>query len=223
MRRLGLVVILLAAVSLSTAFAASLDVRADNLSSTRTSVSISVPSTTTTTTTAPPPLATGTFYIIGPPTAGQLVTTEPTSTGGNEKGNFVFQSSDIETESRPPQPGDKVHYAAWTTGTIAAGVRFEAQTVRVHFFRTSGTGTLTAGLFDCPAGAPQSTVAPPCTLIGNVTGSSSTEQIDIGPLTGQVAPGHELRLKMVNLTSVGASIQWGYKAQNRPARLEVLP
>ena len=222
MRRLALLMTLLAAVSLSTAFAASVDVSADNLSSTRTSVSISVPSTT-----APPPLATGTFYIIGAPTAGQLVTAEPTATGGNEKGNFVFQSANIRTENAPPEPGDKVHYAAWTTGTIAAGVRFEAQTVRVHFFRTSGTGTLTAGLFSCQVGAIQatveSTVAPACTLIGNVTGSSATEQIDIGPLTGQVAPGHELRLKMVNLTTVGASIQWGYKAQNRPARLVVLP
>lgn len=218
MRRLGLVVILLAAVSLSTAFAASIDVRADNLSSTRTSVSISVPSTTTTT--ALPPLAAGPYYVIGAPTAGQLVTTAPTSTGGNEKGNFTFTSTSIETESRPPEPGDKVYYAAWTTGPLPLGLRFENQTVRLHVFRTAGTGTLTAGLFDCTAGAAQSTTTPSCALIN--TGASATEQIDISTGIYTILPGRELRLKVVNLTTTSASIQWGYKAQNRPARIEVL-
>ena len=216
MRRLVLLLLLLTTLSLSTAMAASLSIEADNLSSSRSDVSISVPSTT-----APPPVATGNYYMIGAPAHAGLVAVEPTSTGGNEKGSFVFTSTDIGTENRPPAPGDKLYYVAWSTGPVASGVRFDDQVVELHFTRTGSGGVLTAGLFDCAAGsAPATLTASGCVLMTSASGAG--EQIDLGPFTGTVSPGRELRLKMVNLTSDSSSIQWGYKAQNRSARLVVL-
>jgi hypothetical protein len=214
-RRLLLFAALLLLLGLSTAFAASFDLQAEDVTSFSSDVSISVP------TTVVPPLATGNYFLVGAPPHGSLVTTEPTSTGGNEKGSFVFTSTDIGTEDRAPESGGKVYYVAWSTGAISTGVRFDNQKVQVHFTRTGQGGVLTVGLFNCTAGAAAATLtASGCVLMSSASGPG--EQIDIGPFTHTVAAGRELRLKMVDLTADDPSVQWGYKEQNRSARLVVL-
>ena len=188
--------------------------QAEDIATFTTEVSISVPPST------PPPLAVGTYYMIGDPPHAQLDDDEPGSAGGNKTAKFDFTSTDITTENRAPGQGGSVYYVSWSIA-LADGLRFDNQKVQVHFTRTSGTGSLTAGIFNCPAGVHGSTITSDgCVLVAS--GSSTGEQIDIGPFTHTIHASREMRLKMVNLTSDKSAIQWGYKENNRSARIVIL-
>jgi hypothetical protein len=215
-RRVLLFAAFLLLLGLTTATAASFDVQAEDITSFSQAVTVTVPE---------PPLAGGTFYLVGAPANARLAAQEPTSTGGNEKASFDFGISDIRTEDGELQSGDKAHYVSWSSDPLPLGLRYDDQTVRVHLTRTGAAGgLLRAGLFACPPTADLATVTtsePACTLLSD--GVSGGETIDIAMADQRVSPGYQLRLKMVSASAESSSIQWGYKANNRSARLEVLP
>lgn len=216
MRRVLLFAAFLLLLGLTTATAASFEVQAEDITSFSQAVTVTVPE---------PPLAGSTFYLVDAPAHARLVPDEPTSTGGNEKASFDFGISDITTEDRGLQAGDKAYYVSWSSDPLPLGLRYDNQTVRVHLTRTgTAGGLLRAGLFACPPGAHPSTVTttvPACAMLSDSVGGGET--IDIAMATQQVPPGSQLRLKLVSASPQGSSIQWGYKANNRSARLEVIP
>lgn len=216
MRRVLLFAAFLLLLGLTTATAASFDVQAEDITSFSQAVTVTVPE---------PPLAGSTFYLVGAPANAHLAAQEPTSTGGNEKALFDFGILDIQTEARALQPGDKAYYVSWSSDPLPLGLRYDSQTVRVHFTRTGAAGgLLRAGLFACPPSADLATVTtstPACTWLSDGVGGGET--IDIAMTTQEVPPGYQLRLKMVSASAESSAVQWGYKANNRSARLEVLP
>jgi hypothetical protein len=221
-RRVGLFAALLLLLGLTTATAASFDVQAEDVTSFTTAVTITVP---TTHPPQPPPAATGTYFMVDAPANASLVTTQPTSTGGNEKASFDFGPSNIRTEERPLQTGNKAYYVSWRSSAIPLGMTFDNRTVRVFFTRTGATGgELVAGLFSCDPGVDPATVeGRGCRHLGDAQGGGETIDIPVGAtVVRQVDPGDELRLKMVSATTQSSSIQWGYKENNRSARLEIL-
>ena len=213
MRRVLIFAAFLLLLGLTTAAAASFDVQAEDVTSFSQPVTITIPGE---------PIPTGTVYfMIDDPPHATLTPDEPLQASGNEKAQFPGTSDPLGIEDRPPSNGND-YYVVWSRGTLDEGAGFTQQTVRVHFFRTAGVGSLTAGLFECTAGAAQATLTSSgCRLFG--TGSSGADTwIDIPLVDGNVEPGRELRLKMVNTSGTSANIQWGYKSNNRPGRLEVL-
>ena len=221
MRRILLFAAFLLLLGLSTAMAASFDVQAEDITSFTTDVSISVP-----TTTMPPPPASETYYLTGGPGAGRLVTIEPTTQSPVENGKFQPNAQAIGIEARQPEPGSKVWYMAWRTLTPSPGVppgaSFTNQKIRLYVDTGNNfSGTMTAALFDCPAGTPEPTlIANGCRQLVAWTGTASP--FTSAAFTDSVAQGRELHLKMVNLGAAEWTIQWGYKPQNRPARFDVL-
>jgi hypothetical protein len=222
-RRVGLFAALLLLLGLTTATAASFDVQAEDITSFTTAVSITVP---TTDPPAPPTAPAVTYYMVDAPANANLVSTQPTSTGGNEKASFDFGPSNILTEERALQSGNKAYYVSWRSGPIPPGMTFVNRIVRVHFTRTGAAGgQLVAGLFSCDPGVDPATVqGRGCRHLGD--GESGGETIDIivgATSVEQIDPGDEFRLKMVSATTQSSSIQWGYKENNRSARVEILP
>lgn len=217
MRRVLLFAAFLLLLGLSTAMAASFEVQAEDITSFTTDVSISVP-----TTTQPPPPASGTYYLTGAALFGALTTVEPPDQSAVETGKFQPTTVPIGEQATPPQNGNRVWYMAWTTGELTQGVSFNNKKIRLYVDTGNNfSGQMTAALYDCPLGAPEPTLtADGCEQL--VTWPGSASPLTSNPFTDTVAPGHQLRLKMVNLGSTEWTIQWGYKAQNRPARFDVL-
>lgn len=235
MRRLALVVILLAAVSLSTAFAASMDVRADNLSSTRTSVSISVPTTVPTRVTP--------FYLRNHPdqppgnavfVPGRL---DESSTGNNsvEQKTLVRDALAVDQSHT-----DITKYHAWET-VDQTTARLISGPATLYVDSNGGSRQMTAGLFECWKGTttdplPAGTVADidvdaanghGCVFITSASSTGGTSSTGYSERTVQftipsmtIEVGHRLRLKIVNNTSSNWNLQWGFNSA-RSSQLQV--
>lgn len=214
MRRLGLLLLVLIALTLSTAMASSMSVQSDTLLSTRSSVSISVPTTPTTPPTTPP-TEFEQMRLIGLPEVASLVLPPGVDEDRRTKtAKLQPDAAAIDVESRPPGTGQRAHYVSWISeDTFAHGLSLRGKTIRLELDRKDSVD-ITVGLFDCPPSAPRATVSPGCRLIAD---SSSTQaDIDIGPITnsdaGVVVAGNQLRLKIVNESATESTIQWGYNS-----------
>lgn len=209
MRRLGFVVLFLTALSLTTAMAASLEVQADNLSSTRNSVSISVPAT-------PLPEV---LYIRGaaqsPP--GSIDLTPPPDNDSVTSALILLDGLGVQQQTDPAK------YFTWQTPTAPAGGYLLSGTVTLYIEQNNGgTNRMSAGLFSCDASAAiDSADVSKCTPINlkvgefGAAGSGYQERIvqfgTLGPLT--IPAGNQLRLKIVNqspASSADWNLQWGY-------------
>lgn len=229
MRRVGLFAALLLLVGLSTAFAASFSVEAEDVASFATDVSISVP--------APTPFP-SLIYVRGQASGGTgTLDLVPPSANDSVTNKLLV----LSTEAIEAQTDAAKHFvwrapAAPTNGYLLAG--------GVSLFidqRDGGANLLTAGLFSCPAGAPLTTVTSgtlACTLIKAAVGAAGANgngyqerTVLFGTIPATVIPaGSELRLKLVNraadgsvvLSASNVEIQWGYLAA-RQSRLVISP
>ncbi len=198
MRRLLLFAVLLSMVSLTTAFAATFDVQAEDITSFSQEVDISVPPQTQT------------FFLIG----GSLPAT--LSPVPETQGGAVFSKRvRADAATSITDQADPTEFHSWQSAPLQSPLTVASPIARLYLTQNGGSGTITAGLFECDQLA--------CTLFG----SSATqieeglEQIlDFGPFTRTIPAGKSMLLKVVNQANRGDwNIQWGYKA-NRPARLE---
>lgn len=224
MRRVLLFAAFLLLLGLTTATAASFDVQAEDITSFSQPVSIAVPE-------PDPPRPT--YSLSGEAPFGALEYPAPTEQSSVITGKFQ-PSPDLIDEERAPGPGQVVYFMRWATGEQVNGIRFDDAQVTLELYSPGGlTGTISAGLFDCPRREdplPDEPPDPPfpetsCTLL-----TSWDEAWDSGPpelimtsgvFDGFVAPGNELRLKVVNAGSAEWSVQWGFKEQNRYGNLSV--
>lgn len=222
MRRVVLFSTLLLLLGLSTAFAASFSVEAEDVASFTTDVSISVPAAT------PVP---NTIYIRGSGTdaAGQLLFEEPA-----DNVPTTDRALRRDTESVQEQQ-DPLAFYTWIGPTAPPnGYLLSGTATLVITQNESGTERLTAGLLDCAASAPPASsdttqcsllaVAASDALTGSGAGGNGYKDRtvhfgSIGPVT--IASGRQLRLKIVNRGDVSTkdfSISWGFN----PARTSLL-
>jgi len=216
MRRAGLLVLLLASLSLTTAFAASFEVRAEDVTSFSTAVSISVPTTTTTTAPPLPPVGTDPWYLYrAPPAPGGLSTTP--EEGGPHK--WQVDPSGATTLLAQTDPSK---YYVWSSGALPGALSFQNQEVTFNAYLTAGGNSISAALLNCPSGAPLASTT--CTILGSggpgVPSPPNLVVVSLGKVTGLVPVGNELRLKVINTGSQFWQIEWGYKT-NRESNLQI--
>jgi hypothetical protein len=189
-RRAGLLVLVLASLSLTTAFAASFDVQAEDVSSFSTPVSISVPDT-------PPPV----LYLVG---ADRRL--EPTLSGGQHSlgltaPEFLEWESAMLPAGRPVK-GAIVELVVYTTGGSerASAAIYECPDVDASPISSC---TLLAEAIDEP--------------ISN--GPNVLTLATLASVETEVNPGQRLRLR-VTATSGSFNVQWGQSPSTRDSRLE---
>lgn len=231
MRRVLLLLTLLAALTLSTALASSLDVQADNLESWQMEASISVP-TTTTTTTAPTYTA---YYFRGSPKANKNDPFVPGQLDRTPTGEDNVQSKKLLPRVKTfEEEDDEDRYHVWQSPPVnSAAVPpyvITVKSAKVFAYQNGGTGDITVGLFACPGNAaPYSGAGTGCDLLTKATATGSGDLVEI-PLPALAAPftvaeTERLRVKIVNDndgTNDFFNVQWGYKS-NRPSRVEIAP
>ncbi|MCO8126708.1 hypothetical protein NHL50_05775 [Acidimicrobiia bacterium EGI L10123] len=215
MRRVLLFAAFLLLLGLTTATAASFDVQAEDITSFSTDVSISVPS-------PPPPKPA--YYLSGSPPRGALEHPEPGNSSPVISGKFQPVDSLI-LEDTAPGSGQVVYFMRWASTPQTQGILFEDKQVILDLYSPGQfSGTITAGLFDCPLPTTPSTVPvseAACELMVAWTNEDDSLLLTSPAFDGQVEPGNELRLKVVNLGTAEWTIQWGYKS-NRSANLAVV-
>jgi len=216
MRRAGLLVLLLASLSLTTAFAASFEVRAEDVTSFSTAVSISVPTTTTTTAPPLPPVGTDPWYLYrAPPAPGGLSTTP--EEGGPHK--WQVDPSGATTLLAQTDPS---RYYVWSSGPLPGPLSFQNQAVTLYAYLTAGGNSIGAALLSCPPNAALASTT--CTVLGSGGPGAPTPPnlvtVPLGTITAVVPAGNELRLKVVNTGTQFWQIEWGYKT-NRQSNLAI--
>ena len=222
MRRIVLLAVVLVGVSLTTATAASFDVRAEDVTSFTTSVSISVP---------PAPTVTDVFYLTGD--AAQLPGLLAATPAGSGSG---VESKDISADPSTPidQQTDPNEHHDWETPPLTTPLTIISPTVTLFIEQNGNVGPLTAGLFDCTTKRDQAglVVDRTCELFlqgsstatkpGEITVVFPAKEWTIGASDFLSTPTVErsLVLRIVNQATSGKwNIQWGYK-ENRPAQLQ---
>ena len=217
MRRVFLFAAFLLLLGLTSAFAASFDVQAEDVASFTTPVSISVPD---------PPVVPGSYFLRGevstlPGLLDDLPTgSDPVRTKSVERGVVGVQAQTLTD-----------HLHSWQTPAApAGGIELDGPAV-LRIYQNGGTDRLTAALFDCPpavASVPAPTTT--CTQIttpdrvspdDGLTGYAE-HAVDFGDVAYTVPQHRHLRVQIVNFqhSTKKWSVQWGYKS-NRPSRLDV--
>ncbi|MGH9084842.1 MAG: hypothetical protein ACRDYW_05265 [Acidimicrobiales bacterium] len=222
MRRVLLLAALLSLVGLTTAFATSLSVQTEDITSFTDEVDISVP---------PKPLP-PIIYIggSGGDAVGPLILVKPTNNSTTDK-LIVLDAAAVQ-----PQV-DTTKYFTWQTGGAPAQGWLLTGTVTLYLSQDGpGSNRMTAGLFECDASAPpDSASTTACTLLAAkvadsvASGSSGFKdrEVHFDPIAVPVVidPGRQLRLKVVNQSPASAAdwrLQWGYNPA-RPSALEITP
>jgi len=200
MRRAGLLVLVLASLSLTTAFAASFDVQAEDITSFSAPADIATPTTKR-------------LYLIDP--APSRLAETPESNAANVHSKSLVPGGVLA------EPGgalgtntDPARYHDWLSDPMPAAVTIVSPTVELYITQTGADGVLTAGLFDCDDTG--------CSLIPNASESGEPDKnlvvITFPAFEHLVDAGNRLLLRVVNTDTQAYNIQWGYK-ENRPARL----
>ncbi len=230
MRRVLLFAVGLSLLGLSSAFAASFTVQAEDIHSFSTPVSISVPT--------PTPFP-GTIFVRGQASGGTgTLDLKPPTT----KDSVTSKLLRLSTEPIEAQADTTKHFV-WRTAAAPASGWLLSGSVTLYIEQNGGGSNLmTAGLFSCPSAAPAVTITtgtPACTPIKIAIGapggpgSGYDERMVsfgvVGPVT--IPSGSELRLKIVNRQTNGTStvistsdwdLQWGYLPA-RQSKLVISP
>ena len=213
MRRVGLLVLLLASLSLSTAIAASFEVRADNLESWTMDVSISVPD---------PPVVPGSYFLRG--AVGVLPgILDDDPTGSDPVRTKAVELGTVGVKAQT----DTAFLHSWETPPApVGGINLNGPAV-LRIYQNGGNDRLTAALFDCAPNA--TTVSAGCIQItldtvspaDGLTGYAE-HAVDFGDVVYAVPEARVLRVQIVNFqdSTKKWSVQWGFKT-NRPSRLDV--
>jgi hypothetical protein len=211
-RRVGFFAAFLLLLGLTTATAASFDVRAEDITSFSTSTSIAPP-------VIPPPSPN--YYLNGSAPRGALLSTKPVGQSPVETGKFQ-PNAVLLTEDRAPGPGQIVYFMSWASIPQPNGIQFTNKKVTLEFYSPGNTfvGDISAGLFSCPV-ATTPVREDDCDDLVEWDNGGSALTFSSLTFSGLVAPGHELRLKVVNDGPAEWTIQWGYKDQNRFANMVV--
>ena len=211
MRRIGLLLLVLTLVSLSTAAAASFDVQTDNITSFEMDVTVSVPTTT------------DYFYLRGDSSMLPGLLSDTAELKGGAVG-----SKSITADPTTPigDQADPTKYHDWETVSLTQPLTIISPVVRLYLEQTGNVGDITAGLLECTR--PVATGIQTCNVFAtakSTTTAPGEQTITFGPFT-QTIPASTatetktLKLRVVNQAESGKwNIQWGYK-DNRPARLE---
>ncbi|HEX4868471.1 MAG TPA: hypothetical protein VFV32_12735 [Acidimicrobiales bacterium] len=209
MRRVLLFAVGLSLLGLSSAFAASFTVQAEDIHSFSTPVSISVPSTSLVA-----------LYLGGEDNVlpGEL------ATAANATVDTSVNSKAIDPGTLSVQAQtNTARYHSWQTVPAPAGGLVLNGPAMLKLFQNGSVGTVKAGLFDC---ATASTATTACTQFAGDSSSlggesASTETpVDFGSVTYTISAGRVLRLQIVNPSAHAWNVQWGYKS-NRQSRLEL--
>lgn len=186
-------------LGLTTATAASFDVRAEDIASFTTDVSISVPD---------PSVPSGPWYLFRAPPAPGGIAQEPEGGGPHKWKVDPTGSTSLIAQTDPGK------YYVWSTGSLGSPLSFQDQHVEFSAYLTAGGDAVEAALLSCPADAPVASST--CGVLATAAGTAPL--LDFGRLTGDVPGGNELRLKVVNTGTQFWQIEWGYKT-NRDSNL----
>lgn len=219
MRRVLLFAALLLLVSLTTAFAASFDVQAEDITSFSTPVSISVPE--------PTPLP-SVLYIRGPASSppGSIDLEAPVTNDSVTSFLVLNDSVGVQTQS------DSAKYFSWESPSAPAN-GYLLQGTPTLYIEQDGLGgdRLTGALFDCASTASIASTDPSlCTVIAEAvaeigsSGAGFKERVVHFPTipATTITSGRELRLKIINQqpsSTADWKLQWGY-LPSRQSRLE---
>jgi hypothetical protein len=225
-RRFLIFVVVLLALGITTAVAASFDVSTEDIASFSTETSISVPD---------PPGLPFAYALRGPETL--LPGLLDTNLGPNGAYGTQVNSKRIAvgSPSLTTPPSDN-HFHSWETPPFGSPLRLNGPAT-LWIDQSGGPNVLTAGLFDCPPPSAPGTRTPiaSCVLIAGPDSNPGNEgdgMVERGAHFRQGADthigytipvGHTLRVQVVNLATGNNqawNIQWGYKL-NRQARLEL--
>jgi hypothetical protein len=210
-RRIGLLVLVLTLVSLSTAAAASFSVQTDGLTSFEMDVTVSVPTTT------------DYFYLRGDSNMLPGLLSDTAELKGGAVG-----SKSITADPTTPigAQTDPTKYHDWETVSLTQPLTIISPVVRLYLEQTGNVGDITAGLLECTRQV--ATGVQTCNVFATATSDTTApgeQTITFGSFT-QTIPASTatetktLKLRVVNQAASGKwNIQWGYK-DNRPARLE---
>lgn len=235
MRRLLLFAALLSLVGLSTAFAASFNVQAEDVASFPTDVSISVP---TTQPPAPVPFP-SILYVRNGSNApiGTLDLQAPAKNDSVTKRALLLSTETVGTQTTATK------YITWKSPPAPPSGYLLSGSVTLYFEQSGGgANRSTAALFSCPAAASPSTTTSPtdaCTIVATGTAAAVSgggqgfieRTVSFGAIAPTtIPPGHELRLKIVNrsqdppvvLSTADVDVQWGFLPA-RQSRLEITP
>lgn len=210
MKRLAALVVTLFLLTVTSAFAAGLDVQSENVESFTSPVSI------------PPPGESRIFYLRSRPedkkgdTPPGLLATEPEGAGGKTHSKGLEPGGSLD----PPYGTNVNQYHFWDSAPFLSDLHVKSPTAELLITQVGGAGEIGGGLFACTASSS-------CTLLG----ASTTAVRDSGGAVSNITTlrfenfdrvipaGHWLRL-VVYSKSGSYNIQWGYK-ENRPASLEL--
>lgn len=228
MRRVVLFFTGLCLLGLSTAFAASFTVQAEDIHSFSTPVSISVP--------GPAPLP-ATIYVRGEATGGTgALDLQAPAANDSVTGKLLR----LSTEPAEAQTDTTKHFVWKTVAAPASGWLLSGNVTLYISQNGGGSNRMTAGLFSCPSAAPAVTVTTgtaACTVIKIAVGAPGSSgngyqerTVSFGPVGSFTIPsGSQLRLKIVNRANNGSvlstgdwDLQWGY-LPSRQSKLVIAP
>lgn len=235
MRRIALLAALLALVGLSTAFAASFDAEAEDITSFTTDVSISVPTTQP----PPPPVPfPSILYVRNGSDApiGSLDLQAPAKNDSVTKRALLLSTETIGTQATATK------YVTWKSPPAPPSGYLLQGSITLYIEQSGGgANRISAALLACPSAAAPSTTtgtAAGCSIIstGIAPAASGGEgflerTVSFGTVAPTTIPaGHELRLKIVNraqdpplvLSTEDVDIQWGFLPA-RQSRLVIAP
>ncbi len=217
MKRLAALVVTLFLITVTSAFAAGLDVQAENVESFTTPVSITTPDETRI------------FYLRSRPG-------DPDSKGLTPPGLLAPepQNDSSKTRSKRLEPGgsltapygtDVSQYHFWDSAPFSSDLHVKSPTAELTITQVGGAGEIGGGLFDCASNTAPNPAT--CTLVGASTTAvrdsggavSNITTITFENFDHVIPAQHWLRL-VVYSKSGSYNIQWGYTA-NRPASLEL--
>jgi hypothetical protein len=225
MRRLFIFAATLVLLGLTTAFAASLTARSEDIDSFSTTVSISIP--------GPTPFPT-TIYIRGNSDTplGLLDLVLPTANDNVRSKDLLLSTETIQTQATSTK------YFTWATPAAPAqGYSLTGDVTLSMHVMGGGSNRITAGLFSCPAAAAIETVTPACTAIAvgiapAMAGGNGflVRTVSFPAVAATIPAGSQLRLKIVNRSPDGSTVlstgtmrlAWGY-GPSRPAELVTTP
>lgn len=213
MKRLAALVVTLFLLTVTSAFAAGLDVQSENVESFTTPVSITTPAQKRI------------FYLRSRPSAPLtppgVLATEPEGDAGKTHSKRLDPGGSLTA----PYGSNVNQYHFWDSLPFSADLHVKSPTAELTITQVGGAGEISGGLFDCAANpAPN---PPSCTLLGASTTAVRDSGGAVNNITtitfenfDHVIPAqHWLRL-VVYSKSGSYNIQWGYKP-NRPASLEL--
>jgi hypothetical protein len=220
LRRVLLFAAFLLLLGLSTAFAASFDVRAEDVASFSSDVAISVPSQPQT------------LYVKNQPNQRQGDTPAvPGVLDPNPPPNSPVSKKTLVRDARAvdQSQSDRTKYHAWQSGGTDPAFTISG-TATLYIESNGGANQITAGLFECwqpddpddLSGMTVDSDVPTghgCVLISTATSTGGSSASGYSERTTQltvpatlVETGHRLRLKLVNRSASDWSIQWGFNA-----------